>query len=117
MRGAGNAIYSVYNELVDSMVLRKGDILVKIIDGRGKTPSGIILPVTVNNALVPDRGLVIKVCKNGNIYGLDVGDKVMFEKYQGQKMQTEDGQMYILMNTKNILGVLDADDDITIYNE
>ena len=47
-----------------------------------------------------DHGDLIKLC-------LNVGDRVLFGEYSGQKVQYE-GKEYLMMREKDVIGVLDG---------
>ena len=56
--------------------------------------------VAVGPGVRTDHGDWIKLC-------LNVGDRVLFGEYSGQKVQYE-GKEYLMMREKDVIGVLDG---------
>ena len=67
------------------------------------TASGIILPDSAKEK--PFEGTVIAVGKDAIEAGLNEGDKVVFSKFGGAEL-TIDGTEYIIMSSKDILGII-----------
>lgn len=99
-------------KILMSMKLLKGKVLIQVFDERNKTKSGILMPVTDNNPLIPDRGIIVNVNKESE--SLQVGDKVLFVRYQGHKFQDDELNKYLLMDEKYVLVKLDEDADVSI---
>lgn len=88
------------------------NILVKKLEGKKKTESGIILPENSNKD-VPYQAAVVAVGK-GN-YNADgsrrkpdaaVGDTVLVEAYTGTVVVLNDGEEYVLVAETSILGIV-----------
>ncbi len=79
--------------------------------GGKKTPSGIIIPETVNKEK-PEQGTVVAVgegrrADNGTIIPLTVkkGDVVLFSKYSPDEVKI-DGEEYFIISESNILAII-----------
>ena len=76
-----------------------------------KTPSGIVIPETVNKEK-PEQGIVIAVGEGrktdeGTIIPLTVkkGDVVLFSKYSPDEVKI-DGEEYFIISESNILAII-----------
>ncbi len=85
-------------------------ILVKRLEGEGKTKGGIIIPDSAKEK--PQEGEIVavgngKVLENGTKQQLDVkvGDKILFSKYAGTEVKL-DGDEYTIMREDDILGIV-----------
>ena len=85
-------------------------VVVKRIDEEEKTAGGIIIPDTAKEK--PMQGEIVaagpgKRNDNGDVSPLDVkaGDLVIFGKWSGTEV-TIDGQELLIMNERDIMGVL-----------
>ena len=80
-------------------------------DASTKSPSGIIIPDTVDKEK-PERGTVIAVgpgkMDDGklNPMSVEVGDQVVFSKYGYDEVKI-DGEEYYMVSESNILAVID----------
>lgn len=101
---------NITSAIIESMRPINRNVLVQVFDERAKTISGIELPVTENNAFIPDRGIVY----HGGSSDFVKGQKVVVEKYQGIKYLTEKDESFLLIDSSSIIGVLDDDADVTI---
>ncbi|MBK7837226.1 MAG: chaperonin GroES [Cyanobacteriota bacterium erpe_2018_sw_39hr_WHONDRS-SW48-000098_B_bin.30] len=89
--------------LADRVVLKK-------LDPETKTSGGIVLPDTVKEK--PQQGEVLAV-GSGRMddkgvrqpLEVKVGDKVLFQKYQGQEIKIE-GIEYLILEEKHILAIM-----------
>jgi chaperonin GroES len=87
-------------------------IVVKRIDEKETTRSGIIIPDSAQEK--PQQGEVMAVghgkrLENGTLVALDVkiGDRVLFGKYSGTETKVV-GTEYIIMREDDVLGILDS---------
>ncbi|MFY9272582.1 MAG: co-chaperone GroES [Thermacetogeniaceae bacterium] len=86
-------------------------VLLKILETEEKTEGGIFLPDTAKEK--PQKGEVVavgtgKVLADGKKVPIEVkvGDKVIFSRYAGDEVK--DGEeKYLLVNERDILGVID----------
>lgn len=88
-----------------------GDRVVVKVVKEEKTAGGLVLPDTAQEK--PQTGEVLsvgpgKVLDNGSRTTVDVktGDKVLFAKYSGTEVKL-DGETYLLIAEKDILGVVE----------
>ena len=87
-------------------------IVVKRIDEKETTRSGIIIPDSAQEK--PQQGEVMAVghgkrLEDGTLVALDVkaGDRVLFGKYSGTETKVV-GTEYIIMREDDVLGILDS---------
>jgi chaperonin GroES len=87
-------------------------ILVKRLEGEGKTAGGIIIPDSAKEK--PAEGEIVavgpgKLNDGGERIAMDVavGDRVLFSKYGGTEVKL-DGEDYLIMREDDILGVIQA---------
>jgi chaperonin GroES len=86
-------------------------VLVKALDKKEETRSGIIIPETAKEK--PQEGEVLAVgpgkFEEGKISPMYVkaGDKVLYGKYAGQELKV-DGQEYLIMHQDDILGIVEG---------
>ncbi len=76
-------------------------VLIERVEEATTTASGIIIPDNVKEK--PLNGKVIAVSKD--VEDIVVNDTVLFGKYTGSEL-TLDGKEYLIMEDKEILGVL-----------
>lgn len=96
----------------DGKILPLGDrVLIKPISmDEKKTPSGIIIPDTVDKEK-PEQGIVIAVGEgkydDGKLIPVSVkkGQKVVFSKYGYDEIKI-DGEEYYILEEKNILAIV-----------
>lgn len=86
-------------------------VLVKVGNKKDKTDGGLIL--TEKYSEKPTFGVVVAlgdgiVTPNGQKVDFEVmvGDKVIFTKFSGIEVNGEEGEKYLLMHEKEILGIL-----------
>lgn len=86
-------------------------VLVRRLEQQETTKGGIIIPDTAKEK--PMEGTVVAVgtgyhTEDGKVRPLAVkeGDMVVFKKWGGDEI-TVDGQEYLVMEEKNIIGILD----------
>lgn len=91
-------------------------VIVEVFDKRNQTRSGIILPVTVNNAFVPHAGIVVSVGEKVREKEIEINKKVFVEKYVGDKVEYE-GRLFLVLTESNILSILPDDYDVAVYEE
>jgi len=87
-------------------------IVVKRIDEKETTRSGIIIPDSAQEK--PQQGEVMAVghgkrLEDGTLTALDikVGDRILFGKYSGTETKVV-GTEYIIMREDDVLGILDS---------
>ena len=86
-------------------------LLARRLDAEEKTAGGIIIPDTAKEK--PMEGTVIACgtgyhTEDGKVRPLSVkeGDTIVFKKWGGDEI-TIDGEEYLVMEEKNIIGILD----------
>ena len=82
-------------------------VLVERVEEESKTASGIIIPDNAKEK--PLEGIVKAVSeevKKDENLPLKEGDKVVFAKYSGTDI-TIDGKEYLVLNTDDILGIIE----------
>ena len=85
-------------------------IIVKPLEAEEKTKGGIVLPDTVKEK--PQEGKVVAVGKGKILDGkiqspeLKVGDRVLYGKYTGTEITTNDGEEVLIMKEEDILAVV-----------
>ncbi len=87
-------------------------VVVKRVEEEKKTAGGIIIPDTATEK--PSEGEIIAVGAgarddSGNVIAMDVkvGDRILFGKWGGTEVKI-DGEEYLIMQEKDIMGVMDA---------
>ncbi|WP_186251441.1 co-chaperone GroES [Burkholderia gladioli] len=92
-------------------------VIVKRIEQQRTTASGIVIPDSA--AEKPEQGEVIAVgsgrlLQDGTQRALQlkVGDQVIFGKYSGQTVKV-DGEELLVMREEDVMGVLEAGQDVT----
>ena len=78
-------------------------VLIQREEQTNTTASGIIIPDSAKEK--PLEGKVIAVGKDAIEAGVSEGDTVVFPKYGGTEI-TIDGVEYLIMSSKDILGVM-----------
>ncbi|WP_186079707.1 co-chaperone GroES [Burkholderia gladioli] len=91
-------------------------VIVKRIEQQRMTASGIVIPDSA--AEKPEQGEVIAVgsgrlLQDGTQRALQlkVGDQVIFGKYSGQTVKV-DGEELLVMREEDVMGVLEAGQDV-----
>ena len=86
-------------------------ILVKVLDAKEKTESGIYLPDSAKEK--PQEAEIIavgqgKVLESGKVQApeVKVKDKVLFGKYSGTAVSTKEGVEYLILREDDILAVI-----------
>lgn len=86
-------------------------ILVKVLEAKEKTESGIYLPDSAKEK--PQEAEVVavgqgKVLESGKVQApeVKVKDKVLFGKYSGTNVTTKEGQEYLILREDDILAVI-----------
>lgn len=106
----GDFHFYLDNDTVSKMKPVNGEVIIQLRDDRN-IHNGIHI---VNYApLVPDRGLVVAVSDDSKYPELTVGSKVVFEKYMGRKIFTED-KTFLIIHEDHIFAILDNDADVGI---
>ena len=98
--------YNISKQQLETLRTRNNKVLIEIFDKRGKTESGIIVPITSENVFVPSEGIVVKI--PDGVTDIKVGDKVMFEKYKGTRMVCENRQ-FLLLDFSYILAIIEKE--------
>lgn len=91
-------------------------LCLEIIDKRNTTKSGIFVPVTDNNSLVPSSGIIISVGNDVVDKRLVPGEKVLIEKYTGHKI-VEGDKNYLIISEGNVLALLPEDFDVEVRED
>ena len=85
-------------------------IIVKPLEAEEKTKGGIVLPDTAKEK--PQEGKVVAVGKGKTLDGktqspeLKVGDRVLYGKYSGTEITTNEGDEVLIMKEEDILAVV-----------
>jgi chaperonin GroES len=86
-------------------------ILVKVLEAKAKTESGIYLPDSAKEK--PQEAEVIavgqgKVLESGKIQApeVKVKDKILFGKYSGTQVTTKEGEEFLILREEDILAII-----------
>lgn len=86
-------------------------ILVKPLEAEEKTKGGIVLPDTAKEK--PQEGKVVavgkgKVTDEGKVKSpeLKKGDRILYGKYSGTEVSTQDGKEYLIMREDDVFAVV-----------
>ena len=86
-------------------------VLVRVLDAKEKTESGIYLPDSAKEK--PQEAEIIavgqgKVLESGKVQApeVKVKDKVLFGKYSGTAVTTKEGEEYLILREDDILAVI-----------
>ena len=86
-------------------------VVIKPLEAEGKTKGGIVLPDTAKEK--PQEGKVVavgkgKLLENGSVHPpeVKVGDKVLYGKYSGNEITTQDGEELLIMREEDILAII-----------
>ena len=86
-------------------------IVVKSLEAREKTKGGIVLPETAKEK--PQEGKVVavgkgKVLDSGKVQDLEVkvGDRVLYGKYSGTEITTEEGEELLIMREDDVFAIM-----------
>ena len=86
-------------------------IVVKVLEAKEVTKGGILLPETAKEK--PQEAKVIAVGKgrvkeNGQLIALEVkvGDHVLYGKYSGTEITTNEGEELLIMKEEDILAIV-----------
>lgn len=89
-------------------------VLVKPEEQKSVTKSGIILPATSQErpmvAEVVAVGSGVDVNANKVELQVKVGDRVIFNKFAGSEVKTDDGE-YVILRQVDIIGVLEEENE------
>ncbi len=85
-------------------------VVVKALDAEEKTKGGIILPDSAKEKQQKGKVLAVgngRILDNGTRVPLDIreGDTVLYSKYGGTEVKI-DGETYLIVNERDILGVV-----------
>jgi chaperonin GroES len=85
-------------------------VVVKALDADEKTKGGIILPDSAKEKQQKGKVLAVgngRILDNGTRVPLDIreGDTVLYSKYGGTEVKI-DGESYLIVNERDILGVI-----------
>ena len=78
--------YNISKQQLETIRTMNNKVLIEIFDKRGKTESGIIVPITSENVFVPSEGIVVKI--PDGVTDIKVGDKVTRGQVIGQMGNT-----------------------------
>ena len=86
-------------------------ILVKVLEAKQKTESGIYLPDSAKEK--PQEAEIIavgqgKVLESGKVQApeVKVKDKVLFGKYSGTQVTTKEGEEFLILREEDILAII-----------
>lgn len=81
-------------------------VLIKPLEGKDKTASGIVLPDSAKEE--PQEGEVLAVGPGEKIQktGLKKGDKVLYDRYGPEKIKIN-GKELLIAKEENILGIIE----------
>lgn len=86
-------------------------VLVKPLAAADKTKGGIVLPDTAKEK--PQEGEIVAVGKgklneDGKVIALEVkvGDRILYGKYSGSEITTNNGEEVLIMREEDILAIL-----------
>ena len=86
-------------------------IVVKALEAKEVSKGGILLPETAKEK--PQEGKVIavgkgKVLDSGHVQALEVkvGDRVLYGKYSGTEITTNDGDELLIMKEEDVLAIV-----------
>lgn len=79
-------------------------ILIKIKESETKTAGGIIIPQTAQEKT--QTGAVVAVGTDKDVIKVEVGDKVMYDKYAGTQIKI-DGIEHLIVKMSDILAVIE----------
>ena len=86
-------------------------IVVKTLEAQEKTKGGIVLPDTAKEK--PQEGKIVavgkgKVLDSGTVQALEVkvGDRILYGKYSGTEITTQDGEELLIMKEEDVLAVV-----------
>ncbi len=86
-------------------------VIVKPLDAEETTKGGIVLPDTAKEK--PQEGQIVaagkgKKVEDGGVQTLEVkvGDRILYGKYSGTEISTQDGGDYLIMKEDDILAVV-----------
>ncbi|WDE42225.1 co-chaperone GroES [Candidatus Karelsulcia muelleri] len=78
-------------------------VLIKPLKAEKKTKSGIIIPENAKEK--PQEGIILSVGKEVKHTILKVGEKVLFKKYSGTKINYKK-KKYLIIHTTDILAII-----------
>jgi chaperonin GroES len=78
-------------------------VLIKPFKAENKTKSGIIIPETAKEK--PQEGIILAVGKEVKNTILKVGEKVLFKKYSGTKINYKQ-KKYLIIHKTDILAII-----------
>ena len=86
-------------------------VLVKVLEAKQKTESGIYLPDSAKEK--PQEAEVVavgqgKVLESGKVQApeVKVKDKVLFGKYSGTQVTTKEGEEFLILREDDILAII-----------
>ncbi|MDE2222467.1 MAG: co-chaperone GroES [Candidatus Omnitrophica bacterium] len=86
-------------------------IVVKVLEAKEVTKGGILLPDTAKEK--PQEGKVVavgegKTLESGQIKApkVKVGDRILFAKYGGTEITTNDGEELLIMKEEDVLAIV-----------
>jgi chaperonin GroES len=87
-------------------------VVVRRLEAEAKTAGGIVLPDSAAEKPMKGKIAAVGVGKpldNGDIRALDVkvGDTILFGKYAGTEVKTDDGE-FVIMREDDIMGVIEG---------
>ena len=80
----------------------KDRLFVKYLEEDEKTPGGLYIPDTAKEK--PQRGEVQAI--GSEVKDIKVGDKILFDKYSGSKINIDDVE-YLIIKEEDVLGIIE----------
>lgn len=74
-------------------------ILVRVLEPPSVTPGGILLPEAAKEE--PQEAEVLEVSDEVTA-AVEVGDRIIFERFMGTKVDVEDGQEIVILHMDNV---------------
>ncbi len=84
----------------------KDRVVIKMVEQEEKTAGGLILPTVAQEKLQFAEVLAVSEFTDKEDRQVEVGDKVVFEKYSGTEVKL-DGQEYIIIKEKHIVAIVE----------
>lgn len=81
-------------------------VLLKPVEVEEKTAGGIILPESSHKEK-PNMGEVLEIGNGEKLEGIKVGQKVIYTKYAGSEIKTDD-EKFLIMNVEDILAIVEG---------
>jgi len=84
----------------------KDRVVIQMVEQEEKTAGGLFLPTTAQEKLQFATVLAVSELTEEKDRQVQVGDRVVFEKYTGTEVKL-DGQEYIIVKEKDIIAIVE----------